>query len=180
MKKFFIVVSMIVILCLCVGFSITEYWSEDFWDNSICYTPSSFRDVCFASVYNCKNSTENIEINIPNEINGYRVIAVGGNTGKGALSPFVIDFPNITAICEETSLPQNAKIVDYDCILNLGDNVRHISVSDMKSYYQINGTNNYIRLVFNVNTSDNKWFYSVDGKLYRFSDDSIVDMFNYN
>lgn len=150
---------------------------------------------CFVSSYACMEYTENMEITIPDEYEGVPIKRLGGYYGRGLAMPFCISL----AYLYENE-PENSDVVaEYDpyafgdakeqitedvvFYLNIGKNVEVIELVNMgNSYPHINqdGSVTVYWPVVYINCSDeNKFFYSMDGKLYNKETDELVSDFMY-
>jgi len=179
-----------ILLCVFIAAALSgcslEYKNIISQDNMSFYT-SSIRKRCFAGSYNWDGNKDSMSINIPDKINGYAVKALGGYSGRGVSIPFCVNLPEKLkedAIFRyESDTPFDVPVEDLHFNINIGTNVKELTNIRFKDYFiygnYIKDTYSY-RIVVSVNCSeDNKTFYSKDGKLYRRSDDSLVDEFFY-
>lgn len=182
MKKFLKIFSIIILTVLLLTF-LTEcslmYGGKTIkLDNLSYYTHNIFK-TCFAGDYTWTSDTNYAVLNIPDTCDGYRVTDLGGYIGSGGPCPFLVDLPDVRYVCSEEMLPDNAKIDQYHLVINIGKNLRDDAFVVMDEYHCIGGSQ-FVQVLVTVNCSEeNPYFYSEDGKLFRRSDDSLVDGFFY-
>ena len=134
---------------------------------------------CFASNYLWTSNEDNATLNIPDTCQGYRVTKLGGFVGSGGPCPFMVTLPNTQYICDEGVLPDNAQISYYYLEISIGKYIGEDTFIAMDQYYNI-GSDAFVQILVSVQCSEeNPYLYSKDGKLYRKSDDSLVDGFFY-
>ena len=176
MRKIIALLS-VICLVLCCGCSM-HYGETTVDKDNVTFYPSRVNKVCFAGRYNWDGSSDNLTINIPDKVDGYRVTKIGGYTGRGMPTPFCIDFSSIGS--HTLDVPENAQITVYNFTLNIGKNVNEMQNIRVNDYFKINGTEQYAKIVFTINChKDNKHFYSLDGKLYNKKDNTLVTEFEY-
>ena len=142
------------------------------------YTHNLFR-TCFAGNYTWSSDTNQAVLTIPDTCDGYRVTALGGYAGLGAPCPFSVNLSDAQYICSEEMLPDDAKIEQYHLFIHIGKNVKDDAFIVMDNYHCV-GTNQFVQILVTVECSEeNLVFYSQDGKLYRKSDESLVEGFFY-
>lgn len=132
-------------------------------------------------------------IELPDEYNGLPVTTLGGYIGIGSPDPFAIVLRDENYRMYRDSFINAIELPDdeYETItftVKIGKNLRGIEDALGKLFFGIetideNG-NEIIDIVYKVAyyfevDSNNKTFYSKDGKLYNKSDDTIVDTFFY-
>lgn len=179
------IVWVVVLLFLCTTF-LTQcsmmYGNTDFsYDNLKYYSHNIFHS-CFASSYTWPSGENEAALNIPDSCDGYRVTALGGYTGSGGPCPFSVILPNSTSVlsgCSDNILPHNARVEQYHLTLNIGKHLREDKFIVMDDYHKV-GTNQFVQILVTVNCSPkNPYFYSENGKLYKRSDNSLVEGFFY-
>ena len=144
----------------------------------MCHT-HYIRKICFAGAYTWDSQSYVAVLDIPDSCGEYRVSALGGYVGSGAPVPFFVNIPNAIFCCKEETLPQDAEIEYYHLILNIGRYVRDDKFIVMDEFHNV-GENQFIQILVTVSCSaQNRDFYAEDGKLYRKSDDSLVEAFYY-
>lgn len=178
MKKLLALLS-IICLMFCCGCSM-HYGETTIDMDNVTFYPSKVNTVCFAGRYNWDGSSDKMTINIPDEVDGYKVTKLGGYTGRGFPTPFYIDFSSVGSICYHDDIPDNAEIITYHFTLNIGKNLNELQRVVIDRYCKIKDTDKYAEFAFTVNChKDNKHFYSLDGKLYNKKDNTLIDDFNY-
>ncbi len=185
MKRYILVFVCILIVAALLGCSL-EYHNVISQDNVSFYT-SSIRKICFAGGYNWDGDKDSMNINIPDKVDGYYIKALGGYTGRGFPTPFCVLLPeklkeDAVLNCHSDT-PGDVPIEELHFTINIGANIKELKNVNFKRYYLYG---NYIKnfygysIAVSINCSEkNKTFYSKDGKLYRRSDDSLVDEFFY-
>lgn len=144
------------------------------------YTLHSFKKVCFADAYYWDGSEDRMLVNVPDECNGYKVTSLGGFAGTGVPSPFGIQIPNTDMGYEEDLLPENAVVHPLCFTIHIGRNVDRLELTTMHYFYRDADTQEFYQILVTVHCSEeNETFYSNNGKLYWWSDDSLVDSFFY-
>lgn len=180
MKKARTFVVVLAALCL-FGLSGCAYLGDSVMQDGQWYQKGFFWNRCFAGIYDWDGTTETMEITIPDEIDGCKVVALGGYVGKGAPSAFGVHFTGSDmsgmAETEEVLYVDEERMALYSFTLNIGKNVKEIDMVDSCVF----ATEGFRAVaLFTVNCSeDNAWFYSKDGKLYDRATDAVVDSFPY-
>ena len=186
MKRIFdkitVVLLAVVLLFLSVSF-LTQcslmYGNKDFSSDGLSYEAHSILHSCFASAYTWPSGEKYAVLDIPDTCDGYRVTALGGYVGSGAPSPFMANLTNAFSVHSKGTLPANARIEQYHLVLNIGKHLRHDEFIVMDDYYNV-GLDQFVQILVTVNcSSENPYFYSEDGKLYKRLDHSLVDGFFY-
>lgn len=132
------------------------------------------------------DGTDGAEIVIPDEMNGYRITAIGGFYGRGVPTPFCVTAPKEwntrfdsfifggKAPEEETEYP-NAEVTDCTITLVLGKYLKEINGVALGSYVSADGQQ-ALRLRWYVTCDEeNKVFYAENGHLYRRDTGETVD-----
>lgn len=171
------------VLMVCCIISLTGcYDNWDYYEDTLCYVTNSFCNVCYISEFNWDGNEDNMTIDIPDRIKGYKVKYLGGYLGRGVPDPFRIQFPYEAEIYSDWELSEQdiAKVKVLHFVLNIGKNITEMRRINMQDYYRIDKSGELYRIELTVYCSpENKHFYSVDGKLYNRSDDSLVEDFFY-
>lgn len=135
---------------------------------------------CFAGDYAWPSGEKSAVMEIPDVCDGYRVTALGGYIGSGGPCPLLINLPDTYYAASESMLPGNAQIEQYHLVINIGKYLREDTFVALDEYHNV-GENRFIQILVTVHCSpENPYFYSEDGKLYRKSDDSLVEGFFYD
>lgn len=147
-------------------------------EDGVTYYKSAFRDVCFVGACLLEDGDE--ELVIPDEVDGHKVISLGGTAGSGSNPiPFLIYSENTYYPCSKDDLPEDAVISERTITLRLGKNVETIN-NFPRGYYNVKDTNEYVHLTVYVTCDgDNSYYYSKDGKLYETEGDELVTFFEY-
>lgn len=174
----FLVAILAVFLCSCLDGALM-YGDKTKNVDNIEYFMHSFRKCCFAGAYTWTSDSNQATVTIPDTCDGYRVTSLGGFIGSGAPCPFMVLLPDVDSIYSKDTLPDEAQIEQYHLELNIGKNVEKLRLIMMEEYYGL-GSNRFAQILVTVNCSEeNPVFYSEDGKLYRKSDNSLVEGFFY-
>lgn len=146
------------------------------FDNLCYYTHNLFK-TCFAGNYMWTSDTNYAVLSIPDICDGYRVTALGGYIGSGGPCPFTMNLSGVQYICSEDLVPDDAEVEQYHLVINIGKNLKDDRFIVMDDFYYF-GANQYVQVLVTVNCSEeNPIFYSEEGKLFRRSDNSLVDGF---
>ncbi|MCQ2440830.1 MAG: hypothetical protein MJ076_02895, partial [Clostridia bacterium] len=94
MKKLISIIFVVIILLSLCSCSFEYDYTKGKIVDGVYYVFSSTRKICFASVYTWDEKDKNITINIPNEVDGNKVVALGGYTGRGVPTRFGISTKN--------------------------------------------------------------------------------------
>lgn len=132
--------------------------------------------VCFVSHYNwTNNSVSSVTLTISDEYEGYQVTSLGGH----AVSPFLVNVTGSRFGCGEDLVPEDAVIRQYHMTINLNSKIREADDIEMDVYHCV-GTNRYVQVLVTIDCpEDNPFFYSEEGRLYKKSDNSLVEGFFY-
>lgn len=151
---------------------------------------------CFVGPYTCIKYDKNYEITIPDYYNEYPITRIGGYYGKGLPNPFHVNvseqFMNAPegsrydVICyidgNDFNIADPYTVQELTFILNIGENIKTIENIDNPYYPHINddGSITLYHPVFYINCStDNKHFYSENGKLYDKDTNELITDFDY-
>ena len=121
---------------------------------------------------------ETLTVEIPDEMNGRRVTAMGDSYPD----PFLFNFEEGTAYaCHEEMLPEDAVIIPRYLTVEIGKNLRVLGDIEMKQYYcDQKDPKVFYRILVTVECSEkNRNFYSENGKLYTKAGNRQVDAFFY-
>lgn len=145
--------------------------------DGVAYYKSATRSVCFAGA--AEISEDATELTIPDEVEGCRVIALGGTWGaSGTPEPFAIYPKGAEFPVDRDSLPDGANVTEMKIELYLGKNIEEINNSP-RGYFPM-GDGRYVHLTVNVTCDkDNAYFYSEDGILYESESGEMIDYFEY-
>jgi len=143
------------------------------------YYTSSTRKTCFAG--ECVIGSDADELTIPDEVDGYRVAALGGITGRsGAPMPFIISLPGARYPCLKEDLPEGANVTEKDIVLRLGKNIETVNEVPM-GYLYVEKMDEYVHLtVYVVCDGDNPYYYSEGGRLFERKSGELVETFEYS
>lgn len=186
MKKIIAVVTRIFcvlfLMFLCASF-LTQcsmlYGDKELSLENLNYDANSICNICFANTYTWPSDEQYAELTIPDSCEGYRVTALGGYVGSGAPVPFIVKLPDTRGISSADTLPDNAEIVQYHLLINIGKHLRKVELVEMNGYYNL-GSDQYAQILVTVNCApENPYFYSENGKLYNRRDDSVIEEFFY-
>ena len=147
-------------------------------DNLAFYT-HRIGKTCFAGCYYWNIDSNYAVLDIPNSCDGYRVTELGGFIGIGGPCPFTVVLPDTKSVHNENTLPVGSQVEQYHLVINLGQYRKEDEFVHMKVYHRLED-DRFVQILVSVNCSeDNRYFYSLDGKLYRRKDDTLVDNFFY-
>ncbi|MBQ8397843.1 MAG: hypothetical protein IJX53_06570 [Clostridia bacterium] len=146
----------------------------------------------FVGMYTWDGSDAGKTIVIPDKVDGMRVDELGGATGIGVPTPFIIQFPESYNIDGYYSgSPDNYHLEEAYTIeeivfsLHLGKYVEFcesmfIEFTSHPCTTLEDGSKIFYRTsVYVTCDEENKTFYAKEGRLYRREDDSLVDAFYY-
>lgn len=179
MKKYVFIFLIFVFMLLC-GCS-SWYGEYIVIQDNITYYQSSVQKKCFVSTYKWDGTESTMTVDIPNEVDGYRVTQLGGYIGRGVPMSFYIDFSDLNYE-SSSSLPDNVQLSVLEFTINIGKNIKRINriADNGNMYYYSPDTETYYQVAYTVNCSEeNKYFYSKNGKLYNKKDDTLVNKFYY-
>lgn len=180
MKKLIsIIFAGIIIFSLC-SCSFEYDYSKGKTVDGVYYVFSSARKICFASDYAWDEKGKDITINIPDEVDGYKVVALGGFTGRGLPTPFGISTQNDGLYGSIECIEEDAVVEKIPVTIQLGKNVKQIDCSDMGDFLQT-GENTYIFLAKFEIDKENKYFKAdKNGEItYSKYSSDYIDQFNY-
>ncbi len=126
--------------------------------DGVYYVFNSVRKICFATEYAWDETEKAVTIRIPDEIDGYKVVSLGGFTGSGAPNPFGIRPSSEERACGSIEcIPEGTDVEKIPVTIVLGKNVKEIGCSMMDDFLQTeNGT--YIFLSSFEIDENNKYF----------------------
>ena len=142
------------------------------------FTYRKFGGSCAVSHGIWEGMEETLVVEIPDEVDGRRVTAMGGSYPD----PFLFNYEEgIDYVCGEEMLPEDAVIIPRYLTIRIGKNLRVLRDIEMKQYYcDRNDTNVFYRILVTVECEEeNRKFYSKDGKLYQKAGDLLIDVFFY-
>ena len=133
---------------------------------------------CEVSHGSWPEEVETLTVEIPDEVNGRRVTAMG----NARPDPFLFNLEGeIAYTCGEEMLPEDAVILPRYLTIEIGKNLRVLRDIEMKQYYcDENDPKVFYRILVTVECSEeNRNFYSENGKLYAKAGNRLVDVFFY-
>ena len=133
---------------------------------------------CEVSHGSWPEEVETLAVEIPDEVNGRRVTAMGNVRPD----PFLFNPEGeIAYVCGEEMLPEDAVIIPRYLTIEIGKNLRVLRDIEMKKYYcDENDPKIFYRILVTVECSEeNRNFYSENGKLYAKAGNRLVDVFFY-
>lgn len=145
---------------------------------NLCFTYRKFGGSCVVSDGIWEGMEETLVVEIPDEVDGRRVTAMGSSYP----SPFIFNFEEgIAYACGEEMLPEDAVIIPRYLTIRIGKNLRVLGDMEMKQYFcDRNDKNVFYRILVTVECAEeNRNFYSRDGKLYQKAGDLLIDVFFY-
>ena len=145
---------------------------------------SDVKQDAFIAKFSLNGSRDSMTIDIPDTFKGYEINSLGGFFGTGVPAYFTVDTDNdgnklgFSKVIGYNEFDPDASYEELIFTLNLGANVTGI-MADENSLLRCRGDNGdiYYEVVYTVNCPEgNITFYSRDGRLYRKSDDELVDL----
>ncbi len=140
------------------------------------YFFSGVRKVCFASTYTWNENEKDITINIPDTVDGYKVVALGGYIGSGCPCSFGVSLSNTEMCGDIECLDKNTDIEKIPVTVRLGKNVKQIDCSSMELFSQTKEGKTYV-FVTKFELDDENEYFKVDenGKIIysKYSPDKI-------
>ena len=155
--------------------------------SSLHYYVNDLDKEAFVENYYWNGTESGLTIDIPDDINGNRITALGGFFGTGVPARFKVStdkgaqelgYYNDQYAFQATD-KENSEYKELVFKLNIGGNVSKLMIEDgcRIRYSDENGTGIYYEVVYNVTCSDkNETYYAKDGKLYLRADDSLVEL----
>ena len=174
---------MLVLLTLflsgCTGF----HSNQTLRDGALEYYVSAAGTRAFPVRYTWSGKLSDTRIEIPDEVNGARVISLGGYYGTGVPIRMVItqegDFTQ-----EERTLPEGVKAEYLTFTLRVGKNVKTVVGVEFQETYLLSraadgSVRYFLPLIVTECDDRNLTFYDKNGKLYTVDDDRLEDAIQY-
>ena len=171
----------LLLLVSCTG-SITGYTGKDAVQGQVRYSISDRGNKAFASDCTWDLDPAHTTFDIVSEIEGSRVIALGGYTGTGVPNPFVIraepakkELKTSNPALEQWEVPVTWQ--DLEFTVYVGKNVEKIGCGRESLYYGVEteeGITFYRPVCYFVCDEANPTLYSKDGVLYLRKDDTVL------
>lgn len=145
---------------------------------------SDYKQDAFVSKYSWNGSRDSMTIDIPDTFKGYEINSLGGFFSTGVPAYFTVDIDSdgnklgFSKVIGYNEFDPDAGYEELVFTLNLGANVTGI-MADENSLLRCRGDNGdiYYEVVYTVNCpKENLVFYSKEGRLYRKSDDELIDL----
>ena len=155
-----------------------NYHANSIVRENIRYETNSFFSRCLATSFEWPEGQNSITLSIPDKVDGYRVISLGGFVGSGAPAPFMPQIPGTQMVYSEGTLPEDAVVEQYHMTLVLGKYVRETRFVGMDMYYYM-GDGRYIQILVTVDPGENTYYGVKDGRLYYKADGQVVKGFFY-
>ena len=192
MKKVFViflVLSLIFSLCGCS--LMYEYVNNAIGAFDVGYSKNLNK--AFLAEYKWNGSAEGMNISTPDKYNDATITGLGGYTGRGVPSPFMISLSNEakTLLCPDatewyyashTSNEDNTEVQYLRFQLHIGEHIKELEKLSMGGIilasYEENGAEKNIIFVLTCYVTcddDNKTLYAKDGKLYYRKDNVLVE-----
>ncbi len=172
---------LLLLLIGCTGY-ITGYSGKDAVQGQVRYELSDRGDRAFASVCAWDLNPAHTTFDIAGEIEGSRVIALGGYIGTGVPNPFVIqaepakkELKTSNPALEQWEVPVTWE--DLEFTVYVGKNVEKIGCGRESLYYGVEteeGIAFYRPVCYFVCDEANPTLYSKDGVLYLRKDDTVL------
>ncbi len=170
-------------LCACTG-SLTGYSGNREKQNGQEYVISDDGKEAFAGVYTWDGDENHTRIEIPDEINGAKIVKIGGFTGTGVPNPFAVtcdsSFPdNFTGPSDPEYYGNETESREVTFTVALGKNIRDVhdfgSISNL-GIRQEDGSICFYLPVFRFAVDpENRTYYAEDGKLKLRKDGSLEE-----
>lgn len=151
--------------------------------DGVAYVFNSIRKTCFAADYQWDEKEKNITINIPDEVDGYKVESLGGFVDIGGRYPFAIYPPYDENAAFSESEEETEEDIVYEKIpvtIRLGKNVKELQLIDMQGYYE--GEENTYKFIVKFEIDEENPYFKADenGKLiYSEYSPEYIDYFYY-
>lgn len=180
MKKFMTILGVLIIFFCTVSLLINLglFDSETVPFGNLYFTYNKIGGSCVVSHGLWPEEDETLTVEIPDEVNGRRVTAMG----NARPDPFLFNLDGeIAYVCGEEMLPEDAVIIPRYLTIQIGKNLRILHVIEMKQYYcDANDPKVFYRILVTVECSEeNRNFYSENGKLYTKAGNQLIDVFFY-
>lgn len=180
MKKLMTILGALILLFCGVSLLVNLglFDSETVPFGNLYFTYNKIGGSCMVSHGLWPEEEETLAVEIPDEVNGRRVTAMGNSYPD----PFLFNFEEeIAYVCGEAMLPEDAVIIPRYLTMEIGKNLRVLGDVEMKQYYcNANDPKVFYRILVTVECSEkNRNFYSENGKLYTKAGNQLVDVFFY-
>ena len=178
-KLFGFIITGIIMLSLCAC-SLEYTYSNGKTVDGVYYVFSDARKICFASHYSWDEKEKNITITIQDEVDGYKVVALGGFIGSGVPTPFGVYTQNPIMGGDVRCIRKGTAVEEIGVTVRLGKNVKQIDCANMNHFLQTKeGT--YIFIAKFEIDENNKYFETDEtGRLtYSKYSPDYIDYFNY-
>lgn len=136
---------------------------------------------CFAADYEWDGNHENMTITVPDECDGLKVKSLGGFTAAPTLFYVIVPekmHPEAVSVTEDIkcigTIDKNT--VTYTFTVKLGKNIRDLERFTYEKYYMDDsGKVIYIVEMNYESSTENKWIYSENGKLYNKKTNKLIE-----
>lgn len=122
---------------------------------------------------------DTVEIHLPDEYKGVKVLELGGYYGRGVPTPFFLGYEGITEgfLMDFDSIDENDTIIEVNIDVYLPKYLKKcVYVQPLVCGTSESGQNTiYLAKCNYYLDSENDYFYTKDGKLYNKSDNTIVN-----
>ena len=130
----------------------------------------------FASTYHWSTTATEAEIVIPDTVDGYTVTKLGCYNGGGG-SPFAVSLNG--ALPFSGTLPEDAQVEQYHLVIHIGEKLKEAELVVLDCYHKLM-EDRFVQILVSIECDEeNPYFYSQDGKLYKRTDNALVDGFFY-
>lgn len=178
LMKWLPVVMILAVLACLLPDCCYAYYGDSFIHEGLVLEPNSFFRRCLATRYAWPEGESEAVLRIPDTVDGYRVISLGGFIGSGAPAPFWVDIPDADMVYSRDTLPEDAEIEQYHLTIVLGKYVKETQFIAMDEYYHL-GDNRFVQILVTIDPGENPYFGVMDGRLYCKVDGQIVEGFFY-
>ncbi|MBO6229251.1 MAG: hypothetical protein J6O50_01675 [Ruminiclostridium sp.] len=155
--------------------------------SSLHYYVNDLDKEAFVENYYWNGTESGLAIDIPDDINGNRITALGGFFGTGVPARFSVSTDKgaqelgyyYDQYAFQATDKENSEYKELVFDIDIGSNVGKLMFENgcRIRYSDDNGTSIYYEVVYNVTCSDkNETYYAKDGKLYLRADDSLVEL----
>ena len=180
MKKLVSIIFVGIILFSLCSCSFEYDYSKGKTVDGVYYVFSNARKVCFAERYAWNEGDKSITINIPDEIDGYKVVALGGYTGRGVPTCFGITTPNDKSCGSIESIEEDTIVEEIPVTIHLGKNVKQIDCSNLGDFLQTEESTYIFLAKFEIDEENIYFKADESGKLtYSKYSENYIDRFNY-
>jgi hypothetical protein len=188
-RRFIAVFSLLVASFSLASCDMASFYSEAETTEPVDLYYNSRSKIAFAGGFRWSGGAEGTSYSLPDQVQGYPLMRLGGYFGRGVSDAFTVIFENYAGpspssvttdnFCtlEKSLLPKGAEIHFVPFVFSLGASLKEIS--NVHRLYNVVRQSNWNLFVYSFTASfvvseDNATFYSQNGIIYNKSSHSVV------